>query len=103
MEIRAAERYERCDDLWTITCVFNPSGYRTKMENYYRFSQKFRESGLPLVTIECAFNEAPFVLPASPDVLQVRSQSILWQKERLLNIALSQSAAGSKESRLDRR
>ncbi len=89
MEIAAAEQYKPCDDLWTITCVFNPSGYRSKMENYHRFAQKFRDAGLPLLTVECAFSGAPFVLPPAPDVISVRSDSLLWQKERLLNIALS--------------
>ncbi|MES2464739.1 MAG: hypothetical protein V4671_29600 [Armatimonadota bacterium] len=89
MEIRAAERYEVPQDLWTITCVFNPSGYRTKMENYHRFAQKFRDSGLPLLTVQCAFSGEPFILPDAPDIVSVRSDSILWQKERLLNVALS--------------
>jgi hypothetical protein len=88
--IRPADRYVGCDDLWTITCVFNPSGYRTKMENYHRFARKFHEAGLPLLTVECAFFDTPFVLEPAPDVIFVRSNSILWQKERLLNIALGQ-------------
>ena len=89
MEVCAAERYESCDDLWTITCIFNPSGYRTKLGNYHQFAQKFYDSGLPLLTVECAFFSEPFTVPPSPNVVQVRSDSILWQKERLLNIALS--------------
>lgn len=97
MEVHAAERYEGVDDLWTITCVFNPSGYRTKLENYHRFAEKFRESGLPLLTVECAFSGEPFTLPSNPDVIQVRSDSILWQKERLLNIALERLPSGAKK------
>ena len=44
---------------------------------------------LELVTVECAFSDAPFRLSPARDVIQVRSEAILWQKERLLNIALA--------------
>src|SRR5262249_31410323 len=48
----------------------------------------FDAGGLPLLTVECAFCDDGFELPAAPDVLRVRGRDVMWQKERLLNAAL---------------
>jgi hypothetical protein len=89
--IAAADRYERADDLGLVTCYFNPSGYVTKLENYRIFRDRIDRSGLRLWTVECAFGDQPFTLPKDdPQVIQIRSQSVLWQKERLLNLGIQQ-------------
>ncbi len=92
-----APHYEPCHDLWTVTCLFNPGGYRSKLDNYHRFAAPFRAAGLRLVTVECAIAGAPFQLAGGADVLHVRSSSSLWQKERLLNIAISRMAPAAKK------
>ena len=51
--------------------------------------QGMRAAGVTCITIECAFADAAFELPAALDVLQLRSDTLLWQKERLLNLAAS--------------
>ncbi len=81
--------YEPCSDLWCITTYFNPCHYRTRQENYARFSAPLRAAGIPLLTVECAFGHEPFELEPGPDVLQVRCPHVLWQKERLINLAVS--------------
>ncbi len=81
-------------DLWIVSAYFNPCGYRSRRENHAAFSAGIRASGLNLVTAECAFGSAPFDLPPGPDVVQVRSPDVLWQKERLLNLALSRVPPG---------
>jgi hypothetical protein len=91
--IYPADRYEPADDLGLVTCYFNPSGYATKLQNYQIFRDRIDQSGLRLWTIECAFGDEPFTLPRDPQVLQVRSQSVLWQKERLLNWGIQQLPA----------
>jgi hypothetical protein len=73
------------DDLYAITCFYNPSNYRTKLANYEIFRSKL-VSELPLMTIECAFGDSGFVL-GTEDCLRIRTEHVLWQKERLLNIA----------------
>jgi hypothetical protein len=88
LSIYPADRYDAIDDLGLITCYFNPSGYETKLKNYQIFRDKIEHSGLKLWTIECVFGDADFTLPASSQVFQIRSNSVLWQKERLLNIAI---------------
>ena len=72
--------------LWAITSHFNPSGYRRRLSNYRSFR---RHLPLPLVTAELSFG-APFELnEGDADVLiQIRGKDVLWQKERLLNLAL---------------
>jgi hypothetical protein len=38
------------------------------------------------LTVECAFGDEPFELPPGERVLQIRAESLMWQKERLLNL-----------------
>ncbi len=82
-------RYAPTEDLWVITCYFNPGGYRTKLANYHVFAAALRRSGLRLLTIECAFGAQPFSLAPSPHVLRVSCADVMWQKERLLNLAIA--------------
>lgn len=87
--VAPAAVYDRADDLWLVTSYFNSHGYRTKRENYDRFRERIDGSGLNLLTVECAFGGAPFELPASPAVLRVAARDVMWQKERLLNVAVA--------------
>jgi hypothetical protein len=87
-QIKPASRYTAVDDMCVITSYFNPCQYRSLLTNYLIFRDSMVASGIKLVTVECAFGAAPFQLESSEHVIQVRSQSVLWQKERLLNIAL---------------
>jgi hypothetical protein len=75
---------------WGITTFFNPAGYKNKKQNYLKFRESSKKQGLNLITVELAFNNQPFELTnKDADILvQVRSNSIMWQKERLLNIGL---------------
>ena len=84
----AATTYARADDVWLLTTYFNPVGYHTKRQNYQFFRDKIVNSNLNLFTIECAFGNDAFTLPAGPEVMQVRAKHLMWQKERLLNLAI---------------
>lgn len=75
--------------LTVITTYFNPCRYATRRKNYDLFMQGMRKSGVPCVTVECAFGDDEFQLPASLNVIRIRSKTLLWQKERLLNLAAS--------------
>lgn len=76
-------------ELVAITTYFNPCRYRTRRANYDLFMEGMRAAGVPCVTVECAFGDQPFELPDGIDVMRVRASSLLWQKERLLNLAAS--------------
>lgn len=74
-------------ELWGITCYFNPVGYKRRLQNYHLFR---RHLTIPLITVELAYRD-DFDLPAeAADILiRLRSSDVLWQKERLLNLALT--------------
>lgn len=76
-------------ELVILTTYFNPCRYVSRRQNYDVFMQGMRAAGVTCITVECAFGDAPFELPAALDVLQLRSATLLWQKERLLNLAAS--------------
>lgn len=72
--------------LWAITCYFNPIGYRRRLENYRLFRRCLT---VPLVTVELSFDGNFELRHSDTDVLvQIHGGDVMWQKERLLNIAL---------------
>lgn len=72
--------------LWAITSYFNPSGFHSRRRNYHVFRERL---GLPLVTVELASRRGFDLGPGDAEVLvPIRHGDVLWQKERLLNIAL---------------
>jgi len=73
-------------ELWAITCYFNPVGYRRRLANYRLFRQCLK---IPLVTVELSLDDGFQLGPEDADILvQLRGSDIMWQKERLLNVAL---------------
>jgi hypothetical protein len=80
--------YKQATGLWVITTYFNPARYKMRRATYDLFIASLRRSGISCLTIECAFDGAPFELPDSLDVIKVRG-AMMWQKERLLNLAAS--------------
>ena len=73
-------------NLWSITCYFNPVGYRRWLENCRTFRQHLK---VPLVAVELSFGEEFELAAGDAHILvQLRSSSVLWQKERLLDVAL---------------
>lgn len=81
------------DKLCIISVYFNPAKYRALYENYLYFSSRIKEQQIRLITVECAFNDDDFQLPKESDVYQLRSSSIMWQKERLINYGISKLPA----------
>jgi hypothetical protein len=74
-------------DLWAITCYFNPVGYRRRLANYRLFRERLT---VPLVTVELAYGNDFELDDNDAEVLvRLRGKDVLWQKERLLNVALN--------------
>jgi hypothetical protein len=76
----------RAPGVWAVTSFFNPAHYATRIENYYLFRRRLT---VPLVTVE--LSDGPdFQLQAGDADMLIRRQSrdVMWQKERLLNIAI---------------
>jgi len=73
--------------LWAITAYFNPGGYRQRLANYRVFRRRL---DVPLVAVELSYGDDFELTKSDADVLvQLRGGDVMWQKERLLNIALS--------------
>ena len=72
--------------LYAITSYFNPARYRSRLENYRAFRQHMQE---PLVAVELSF-DGHFELDErdATRLIQVRATDVMFQKERLLNLAL---------------
>lgn len=75
-------------ELWAITAYFNWCHYRNKLNNYRDFKDNLTKAKINLLTIECVLGDDCFELHGE-DIVCVRTNSALWQKERLLNIALT--------------
>jgi hypothetical protein len=75
--------------LFAITTYFNPCRYQTRRKNYDAFVRGMRRQKVPLITVECVFPGEDFELPEQLDVIRIRADSLVWQKERLLNLAAS--------------
>jgi hypothetical protein len=77
------------DEMCVVTVFFNPAGFSSLLKNYFIFSEKIKQQGLRLITVECAFENSHFYIPEGPDVYRLKSNSIMWQKERLINYGAS--------------
>jgi hypothetical protein len=73
-------------DLWVVTSYFNPMGYRRRLATYRAFRASL---DLPLITVELAYGpDFELTQADATHLVQLRATDILWQKERLLNVAL---------------
>jgi hypothetical protein len=83
-----AAKYKFIADLWIVSCIYNPMGYKSKSANYDKFIAPIQAGGLKCLIVDCAVENGPFNLPPSDNILRIRAPHVLWQKERLLNIAI---------------
>jgi hypothetical protein len=74
-------------DFWVITSYFNPARFKTKRRNFDFFMTGMKAAGANVLVAEMAFGDAPFELEPSDHLIQLRGNDVMWQKERLLNIA----------------
>lgn len=77
----------RGDDLWAVSCHFNPCRYRQRLLNHRRFRERLP---VPLLTVELS-HDGDFELEAADAdrVVRLQAPDVLWQKERLLNVAIA--------------
>lgn len=75
------------NSLWAVCCYFNPCRYARRRLNYGTFREHL---GVPLLTIELS-HDGEFELREddADRMLRRRSPHVLWQKERLLNLAIA--------------
>lgn len=75
-------------ELEIICCHFNPSNYNNLRHNYWTFREALNAD---LTTVELSYT-SQFEIP---DAIQIKGDRshIMWQKERLLNIAIERSTS----------
>lgn len=79
-------RRDQNSKLWVVTSYYNPAGYKTRRLNYHRFRNQLN---LPLVTAEMSFDGQSDLTASDAEILLTLEEGdILWQKERLLNLAI---------------
>jgi hypothetical protein len=73
--------------LWAITAYFNPARYWNRRQNFRTFRQHLN---VPLVAVELSFDGQFELAHGDADILvQHCGGDVMWQKERLLNLALA--------------
>jgi len=77
-------------ELWGVIAFYNPAGYANKLANLRLCAEEARAQGLKLLVVELAFGDSAFELPEDlcDRLVRRRTNTVLWQKERLLNIGV---------------
>jgi hypothetical protein len=74
------------DETWAITSYFNPMQWHRRPANYQIFRQHLQ---FPLIAVELGYDGRFDLKQGDAEVLlQLTGGDIMWQKERLLNLAL---------------
>jgi hypothetical protein len=80
-------------DLAIVLCHFNPCNYRAPVRNLSRVLDHLLTFSIPVYATELrcglSLNNAPILPGNHPHVLQLTSNSVLFQKENLLNLAVN--------------
>ena len=74
------------DDIALITCFFNPLNYKENLSNYFKFKKYITDLNYPLYTAELSFNDNSSQLVNDEYTWKIKTNDILWHKERLLNL-----------------
>ena len=78
------------NELFIVTPFFNPFRFKSRVRLYEQFKREMLAAGVKLLTVEAAFGDHPFEVTKAGDEwsLQFRTDSLLWHKERLINLGL---------------
>jgi hypothetical protein len=72
--------------MWAVTSYYNPARFKSRLPNYRIFRSRL---SVPLVTVELSFDGRFELTKEDADILiQISGGAVLWQKERLLNLAI---------------
>jgi hypothetical protein len=79
------------DQLHVITAISNPRRFESRFRLFRSFEKYVEESGAVLHCIEASFGGRDFAVTdcAHPRHIQVNNAHEIWQKEAMLNVALS--------------
>ncbi len=88
----------RSDLLHVVTAIANPIRWESRMRLARDFIAHMLDSGVKLTVVECAYGDRPHELAdiAHINHVAVRSKSLVWNKEPLLNIGAARVAADAR-------
>jgi hypothetical protein len=69
-----------------VTCYFNALGVQSRLTNFEIFAARLKKQKVPLFVIEALFPGQKSSLAHFANVTTVECESVLWQKESLLNL-----------------
>jgi hypothetical protein len=72
--------------LAVVTCYFNALGVKSRLTNFEIFAARLKKQKVPLFVIEALFPGQKSSLAHFANVTTVECESVLWQKESLLNL-----------------
>jgi hypothetical protein len=74
--------------LYVVVPFFNPHQFKSRVRLYLQFKREMEAAGVQLLTVEAAFGEHAFQVtdPCDDWSLQLRTQHLIWHKERLINL-----------------
>ena len=67
------------------SCYFNPCKYQLRRQNFQKFCDML---GADILIVELAFEDQKFDFEHLPNWIGLRTDTVVWQKEALLNIGL---------------
>lgn len=71
--------------LGIVCCYFNPCGFKSKYNNFISFYNHIRRQTKNILVVEI---ESDLSLPDEVESLKLKTDSVLWHKENLLNIGI---------------
>lgn len=78
-------------ELWAVTTIFNPAGFRSLISNFRRFRAELQ---IPLAVAELGFNGRWELAEHDADMLlRIADGDVMWQKERLTNLLVAKLPA----------
>jgi hypothetical protein len=80
----------RAELLHVVSVYANPIRWSRRLQLHKEFEQHMLDSGVKLTVVECAYGERPYELHNEHvDYVRVRSNSLVWNKENLMNIGVT--------------
>ena len=73
-------------DFYVIAVLFNPMRYKRRVQLFNEFIERMKNYNVNLITVETAFGDRPYEINAD---IKLRTNSVLWLKENMINIAIS--------------
>ena len=79
------------NEFWVVTTAYANQRQSQAMANLERFSESIRPQGVSLLIVELRIGDADIAVPErwADRVLRMRSDTLLWHKERLLNLGIA--------------